>query len=103
MILILGSDDKRFHRITRNKGRVINGQVGGAVPHSWPWQVNIERDGKHICGGSLIDPSWVLTAAHCLRKSKNPASYTVDVGKKVNNGAWLLTQLMLNMCPLIIF
>lgn len=31
-----------------------------------PWQVRIRRDGYRLCGGSLINDRWVLTAAHCL-------------------------------------
>lgn len=54
--------------------RIINGE--DAVPGSWPWQVSIrfssqETHGWHVCGGSLIDQNWVVTAAHCDVTTKN--------------------------------
>lgn len=58
--------------------RVVNGD--DAAPHSWPWQVSLRKDGYHICGGSLIKPNWVVTAAHCVYKNPNPLAYTVVVG-----------------------
>jgi trypsin len=46
--------------------------VGGAVvtPNSWPWQVALKKyDGEIVCGGTLLDQNWVLTAAHCKQSS----------------------------------
>uniref|UniRef100_A0A8C0ZAI0 Plasminogen n=1 Tax=Cyanistes caeruleus TaxID=156563 RepID=A0A8C0ZAI0_CYACU len=57
--------------------------VAGCVshPHSWPWQISLRTSyGMHFCGGTLIDPQWVLTAAHCLEKSSRPAAYKVYLG-----------------------
>uniref|UniRef100_A0A8C6WR19 Zgc:154142 n=1 Tax=Neogobius melanostomus TaxID=47308 RepID=A0A8C6WR19_9GOBI len=50
--------------------RIVNGEP--AEPNSWPWQVSMQvwPDSRptyaHICGGTLIHTTWVLTAAHCF-------------------------------------
>ncbi|XP_047683409.1 putative serine protease 46 isoform X1 [Prionailurus viverrinus] len=67
------------------KGKLV--EVG-----KWPWQVSILFLGAYICSGSLIHHQWVLTAAHCLERSKDPKKYSMRVGVQQvsENGTWLL-------------
>lgn len=45
--------------------------VGGTNANiaDYPWQVSLQiksgSGGSHICGGSIINESWILTAQHC--------------------------------------
>ena len=34
--------------------------------HEYPWMVSLQARGQHFCGGTLVAPNWVLTAAHCV-------------------------------------
>ncbi|XP_059208093.1 transmembrane protease serine 2-like [Centropristis striata] len=56
--------------------------VGGtyAVNGAWPWQVSLQIPYQHVCGGSIISPYWILSAAHCFEKYSGPESWTVRSG-----------------------
>ncbi|XP_063234610.1 brachyurin-like [Bacillus rossius redtenbacheri] len=43
--------------------RIVNGRP--ASRGQLPYQAALFLDGRNFCGGSLISPSWILTAAHC--------------------------------------
>ncbi|XP_046292563.1 serine protease 44-like [Marmota monax] len=55
--------------------RIVGGRP--AVRTRWPWQVSLQINNQHICGGSLISNQFVLTAAHCIF---GHLEYTVKLG-----------------------
>ncbi|KAK9394626.1 hypothetical protein NXF25_015154 [Crotalus adamanteus] len=50
--------------------RVLGGKP--CLPNSQPWQAALFSGCRLICGGTLIHPSWVLSAAHCRKSSIFP-------------------------------
>ncbi|MEM7018036.1 MAG: serine protease [Pseudomonadota bacterium] len=48
--------------------KIINGSE--AMPGEWPWMASLQDNDGHFCGGALIDPYWIITAAHCVDNSR---------------------------------
>ncbi|KAM9238333.1 transmembrane protease serine 11D-like isoform 1-T1 [Dugong dugon] len=64
--------------ITLSDERIIGGSQ--AEEGDWPWQVSLQLNNVHHCGGILISNTWILTAAHCFRSYSDPYPWTVTFG-----------------------
>ncbi|KXJ21946.1 chymotrypsinogen A [Exaiptasia diaphana] len=78
LLLAASAPAEEHIRPASSSKRVVNGENADA--HEWPWQISLASDTQsHFCGGSIIAPDWVLTAAHCVT-SRTAKSLIILVG-----------------------
>ncbi|CAF4537376.1 unnamed protein product [Rotaria sp. Silwood2] len=58
--------------------RIVGGETAGR--QSWSWAISLRSNGKHICGGSILSPSFIITAAHCFNDITNLTNITILAG-----------------------
>lgn len=56
-------------------GRIVGG--ADAQDGQFPHQVSLRQLSSHICGGSIIAPQIILTAAHCVTSETSDGGYKV--------------------------
>ncbi|XP_054828432.1 ovochymase-2 [Eublepharis macularius] len=59
--------------------RIVGGNQVQQGSH--PWQVSLKRQNIHFCGGTLVSPQWVITAAHCVQSRYLLSSLTITAGE----------------------
>uniref|UniRef100_A0A674IYD9 Trypsin-3-like n=1 Tax=Terrapene triunguis TaxID=2587831 RepID=A0A674IYD9_9SAUR len=84
--------------------RVIGGR--NCLFGSRPYQVALLRNGRIYCGGSLIAPKWVLTAAHCSKRISNVQVHLGDYNLRAKEGTEQIRRIRnffvhpgYNLCP----
>jgi len=62
--------------------RIIGGTE--AIDGDFGWTVSLNSRGSHFCGGVLVNPNYILSAAHCFANGF-PANFTVLIGAHNRN------------------
>ncbi|XP_023159962.2 trypsin alpha [Drosophila hydei] len=70
-------------------GRIVGGSATSIG--SFPWQISLQRNGGHSCGGSVYSAKIIVTAAHCLQ-SVSASSLKVRAGSTYWNSGGSLIQ-----------
>ncbi|XP_030374261.1 trypsin-4 [Scaptodrosophila lebanonensis] len=65
--------------VNSRPGRIVNGHE--AHEGEFPYQISLRRQMIHICGASVLEDSWALTAAHCVEGyEEEPKLFTLRLG-----------------------
>ncbi|CAG0891523.1 unnamed protein product [Darwinula stevensoni] len=69
-------------------GRIVGGE--DAEIEQIPWQISFQTlSGFHFCGGSIMDSTHVITAAHCC-EGEGPGTTNIRAGSNLNDQGGVL-------------
>ncbi|CAL7945080.1 unnamed protein product [Xylocopa violacea] len=60
-----------------DESRIVGGQPTTINEH--PYQVSLQLDNSHVCGGAIISEEWIVTAAHCVHSFYHE-SFSIKAG-----------------------
>ncbi|XP_029015648.1 transmembrane protease serine 9-like [Betta splendens] len=64
--------------------RILGGNSSAGM---WPWMVSLQRNGSHVCGGTLVAVDSVLSDASCITSSSKPTDWTAVLGRLSQYGS----------------
>jgi secreted trypsin-like serine protease len=71
--------------------------IGGGTATNAPWAARLFRNGQQNCSATIIAPTWILTAQHCVASS---GTYTFRVGSlDQTSGGTLVTATQIIQHP----
>ncbi|XP_051244508.1 polyserase-2-like [Dicentrarchus labrax] len=66
--------------------RILGGS-SVATAGVWPWMASLQKNGSHMCGGTLVSEDSVLSDADCFSSSPVASEWTVVLGRLKQNGS----------------
>uniref|UniRef100_A0A3P9J2R2 Zgc:100868 n=1 Tax=Oryzias latipes TaxID=8090 RepID=A0A3P9J2R2_ORYLA len=66
--------------------RVLNGS-SVVSEGQWPWMASLQKNGQHVCGGTLVSLDSVLSDANCFSSPPVASEWTVVLGRLKQNGS----------------
>lgn len=88
---MLNLDSKCGKGTALRRKRIIGGSASLPTHHGWHVLIK-NSNGQNLCGGSLIDDYWVVTAASCVSSNLQPSAYTLEFGIVDRNAPWQISK-----------
>merc|ERR1712217_548511 len=67
-----------INNVNLRRNLVVNGF--NAEANEYPFLITLSKDGDTLCGGTILNEQFILTAAHCLKGVTNPSGWTITAG-----------------------
>ncbi|KAF2365040.1 Glycoside hydrolase family 18 catalytic domain [Trinorchestia longiramus] len=63
----------------QSTGTLLNLDQFFKAQNRWPWVAGLLRDSVYVCSATVINPVYLLTAAHCVTRTQETSTQAMDV------------------------